>query len=419
MTEKILRFRWLIIAVMVLAFVPKTVLAQTTIEPVEPSSGDGTVSNPYQIASKENLYWFADAVNNGQTSIYAVLTADITVNNNVLDADGNLNSGNTNFYEWTPIGTSSSKKYTGTFDGQGHTIRGLYFKKDEIQSYAYIGLFGYSSGTVKNVGVEDSYFNATSKEGSQNQLNIGGVCGQNIGTITNCYNSGTVSGTESSVSVGGVCGNNYEGTITNCYNAGTLSGTGSNASVGGVCGFNHGNNKTEITNCYNSGKVSETGNANIGRICGYNEKTITNCYYLTDKNDSPKGIGQNTSLATKNKVEGKDADKFGNGSVAWLLNENATDGSTTPEKTSPWLQNLSTDGGDKYPVLRANTANGVCPVVIKDGDSYKNDNSHSYSELATNADAGIHNLYSYHCTKCNADNKKVIKDLTKNGDADI
>ena len=274
MTEKILRFRWLIIAVMVLAFAPKTVQAQTTIEPVvEPSSGNGSPDNPYQIASKENLYWFANEVNNNsQTSICAVLTADITVNNNVLDADGNLNSGNTNFYEWTPIGTSYPR-YTGTFDGQGHTISGLYFNKDEIQSDAYIGLFGYSSGTVKNVGVEDSYFNATAtvnKEGIPCQLNIGGVCGQNIGTITNCYNSGTVSGTESSVSVGGVCGKNYEGTITNCYN---------------------------------SGKVSETGNANIGGICGYNEKTITNCYYLTDKNDSPKGIGQNTSLATKKSKE--------------------------------------------------------------------------------------------------------------------
>lgn len=108
MTEKILRFRWLIIAVMVLAFVPKTVQAQNTVTLEQPSSGDGSESNPYQIASKENLYWFADAVNNGQTSIYAVLIQDITVNTNVLDADGNLNSGKTDFYEWTPIGASYS-----------------------------------------------------------------------------------------------------------------------------------------------------------------------------------------------------------------------------------------------------------------------------------------------------------------------
>ena len=410
MTEKILRFRWLIIAVMVLAFAPKTVQAQTTIEPVvEPSSGNGSPDNPYQIASKENLYWFANEVNNNsQTSICAVLTADITVNNNVLDADGNLNSGNTNFYEWTPIGTSYPR-YTGTFDGQGHTISGLYFNKDNIQSDAYIGLFGYSSGTVKNVGVEDSYFNATAtvnKEGIPCQLNIGGVCGQNIGTITNCYNSGTVSGTESSVSVGGVCGKNYEGTITNCYNTGTVSGT---KNVGGVCGLNYGNNKTEITNCYNSGKVSETGNANIGRICGYNQKTITNCYYLTDENDSPKGIGQ-SSYATEDKIEGKNLTEFGNGSVAWLLNENATDGSTTPEKTSPWLQNI---GVDASPVLKANTANGVCPIVVKDGEGNYTNGKHSYKNTATTPDAGTENLYSYICSNCMglSTDLKEIKEL--------
>ena len=63
----------------------------------------------------------------------------------------------------------------------------------------FVGLFGEINGTVKNVGVVDSYFNG--------DWYVGGVCGNNnYGTITNCYNTGTVRGT----------GNN-DGTITNCY----------------------------------------------------------------------------------------------------------------------------------------------------------------------------------------------------------
>ena len=421
MTEKIFRFRWLIIAVMVLAFVPKTVQAQTTIEPVEPSSGDGTVSNPYQIASAGNLYWFANKVNNNsQTSICAVLTADITVNENVLGADGNLNSGKTDFYEWTPIGASYSNRYTGTFDGQGHTISGLYINK-EIQSEYTVnfGLFGSigGEGVIQNVGVEDSYFNVTvvSKKGDGG-LCAGGVCGRNEGTITNCYSSGTISGTtrgtRKGAMIGGVCGYNYEGEITNCYNTGTVSGTGDYDVIGGVCGYNHGNN-AKITNCHNSGMVSGTESADIGGVCGCNSETIKNCYYLKDENDSPKGIGRSYSYATEDKIEGKSLTEFGNGSVAWLLNENATDDSTTSEKTSSWLQNLSTDGGDKYPVLKAK--DDKCIAVIKEGATYTNPDDHVYNNtFADFPDEGTDNLYSRVCDHCKGaaqEDEKKIKGL--------
>lgn len=390
MTEKILRFRWLIIAVVVLAFAPKTVQAQTMVTFVEPLSGNGSPDDPYQIANEGNLYWFANEVNNNsQTSICAVLTRDITVNNDVLDSDGNLNSENTDFYEWTPIGNSN--RYTGTFDGQGYTISGLYINKEITASvnFVNVGLFGAigNGGTIKNVGVEDSYFSVT-------------------------INSANIQD-GSDLNIGGICGENNEGTITNCYNTGTVSGTGDNDAIGGVCGFNNHGSNAKITDCHNKGTVSGLESAYIGGVCGYNDAIITNCYYLTDENDSPKGIGQNTSYATENKVEGKNADEFGNGSVAWLFNENATDGSTTPEKTSPWLQNLSTDSGDKYPVLRANTANGVCPIVVKDGDDNYKNGKHSYKNTAATPDAGTENLYSYICGNCMGLSTylKLIKEL--------
>jgi len=265
--------------------------------------------------------------------------------------------------------------------------------------------------------VEDSYFNVTvvSKKGDGG-LCAGGVCGRNEGTITNCYSSGTISGTtrgtRKGAMIGGVCGYNYEGEITNCYNTGTVSGTGSNADVGGVCGYNHGNN-AKITNCHNSGMVSGTESADIGGVCGCNSETIKNCYYLKDENDSPKGIGRSYSYATEDKIEGKSLTEFGNGSVAWLLNENATDDSTTSDKTSPWLQNLSTDGGDKYPVLKANTTNNVCPIVVKDGDNNYKNGKHSYKNQKTIRDEGTENLYSYICDNCMglSTDLKLIKEL--------
>jgi len=400
MTRKISQIGWLIAAVVLTVCVPR--VAKAEVKPIEPE----LLGGDYQIKTKENLYWFANEVNNGNVSISAKLIADIVVNENLLtdkiDNDGNVQSGKT-VDSWILIGyyksASDCKKFTGTFDGQGHTISGLYFNDSNQMC---VGLFGYigNSGFVKNVGVKDSYFKGK-------QL-IGGVCGENEGALSNCYSIANVSGT---YDIGGICGYN-NGTINNCYNTGNISGAVND--VGGVCGQNC---SAKISNCYNTGNVS--GKSLVGGVCGLNNKTtdipiIENCYYLKAEGLS-KGVGHNGSGTVTN-VEEKTAEEFTSGSVAWLLNENATDGSTTPENTTPWLQNI---GVDASPVLKANTANDVCPVVVKYGDDYRNDNSHSYSELATNADAGIHNLYSYHCTKCNADNKKVIKDLTKDGDDDI
>ncbi len=156
-------------------------------------------------------------MNVGQTGINAVLTEDITINENVLDADGKLTGDTTKLRSWTPI-----YNYTGTFDGDGHTISGLYVNVSSgSYIYVYAGLFGYiSGGTVKNLSIADSYI-----YGSTSTPCVGGVCGRNSGTITNCYNSGKVAGTDYE---GGVCGRN-SGTITNCYwlegTAGT-NGTG-------------------------------------------------------------------------------------------------------------------------------------------------------------------------------------------------
>ena len=244
-------------------------MSERAIEPKEPG-GKGTEGSPYEITSKEELYWFAGLVNGTlegerqNTAACAILTEDITLNKDVLNADGNLNSGT--FTEWTPIG-SKNNPYTGTFDGNEKTISGLYIDSED----RLVGLFGYigNGATVKNVGIVDSYINFSGDYAG------GGVCGYNYGgTITNCYNTGTVSGTSaSSINyVGGICGQNMNnGKIENCYNTGIVSSSGFFA--GGVCGYN---DEGEISNCYNTGNVS--GSYVAGGVCGISSGTVENCY---------------------------------------------------------------------------------------------------------------------------------------------
>ena len=247
-------------------------------------NGDDSKDAVYEISNAGQLYWFAGLVNgtlSGVTqnkSANAVLIADIVVNKNVLKSDGTLNEGT--FKEWTPIATSASP-YTGIFDGQNHTISGLYFNQED--SYD-VGLFSRNNGKIANAGILDSYFYGTSK--------VGGVCGNNYtGTITNCYNTGSVSGLGT---LGGVSGYNDTGSITNCYNTGNVSG--SSGFVGGVSGYN---SKGTIINSYNAGSVS--GLEYVGGVSGINYTgsvsginytgSITDCYNIGSVSGSEGYVG--------------------------------------------------------------------------------------------------------------------------------
>lgn len=342
---------------------------------------DGSKDAVYEISNAGQLYWFAGLVNgtlSGVTqnaSANAVLTADIVVNKNVLKSDGTVNEGT--FKEWTPIATSASP-YTGIFEGQNHTISGLYFK----QEASFVGLFSVNSGKIANVGILDSYFYGQPYKGWQvggvcgsntnqgaitNCYNtgivrgsetVGGVCGSNYGTITNCSNKGNVG--EDDESVGGVCGSNY-GTITNCNNAGIVSGK---SYVGGVCGknsnggtvtncYNTGevrgtsqyigglsgdNDSSSITNCNNTGEVKATGKF-VGGLSGgnYNNGTITNCYY---DGTVYTGAAIGDDMGTTEKVEGKTTEQYKTGEVAYLLQPDQSD--------EVWGQTIGTD---TYPTL--------------------------------------------------------------------
>ena len=453
MKKNFVKSRWLFTMLLFVTtmIMPSMMLAKS-ITPTQPK-GKGTVDEPYQISNRAELYWFAGLVNGTlpdegkeNLSANAILTANIIVNTGVLDANKNLVS-KSDLTEWEPIGARWSS-YTGTFDGQGHTISGLYFN-DPFASY--VGLFGCigANGKISNVGVLDSYFQFSALGGGvcgvnygtvrdckntgsvrglatiggvcglnekggiiENSFNegtvsgtgdnaqqVGGVSGYNNGTIKSCYNTASVSGQES---VGGVCGFNSVGTTINCFNEGTVSGQNF---VGGVCGNGCG---VTTTNCFNEGTVS--GQSHVGGVCGYDyyyDGKLTNCYYLSDT-----ATGGINGKDVSGKAEGKSIEQFKSGEVAWLLN-----GSTsvpTEGSTLVWYQKLG-DNADAYPVLKSTGYNTVyqaslisCDGTTHIGEYANNPNgdqlSHNY-QMANVADAN--GLYEGVCVECNSPEEGV------------
>ena len=371
---------------------------------------DGEKETVYEISNAGQLYWFAGLVNGTLDGVKqnklanAVLTANITVNENLLDslqydAEGNVSNGS-DFISWTPIADwmgNRTTQYSGTFDGNNKTVSGLYFNGDST----CIGLFGSSEsdGNIKNVGVVDSYFKGND--------HVGGVCGNNAGTITNCYNAGNLTAIESGATIGGICGYNNGGTVTNCYNTGTVTATGSVASVGGVCGCS-----TElILNCYNIGTVTAaSSDADISGICGYNFGPLKNCYYLAD---------------TEDENGGKTTAQFVSGEVAYLLSQGCTVGEGEDAVTysgSVWGQALG-GNGDTYPVLdstkRVYQVDKYDGCEGKPGSStkvYSNQSTSIYEEHKYEADTT--DSTKHKCSICNGtEEHSFAYELVENGNA--
>ena len=360
----------------------------------------------YEIGTAGQLYWFAGLVNGTLTDgtaqnlkANAVLTADITVNENLLasiktDEDGNVTNGSS-FKAWRPMGMADENgeftgHYKGIFDGNGHSISGLYVNRDEATAdvnsrfKSSIGLFGYHDGVTKNLGILDSYM--------RGNYCIGGICGYNDGgTIQNCYSAATVCGDSyiggvcgrsrsnsiiencynagyvygATRSIGGICGDNYS-TIESCYNIGIIEG---NFMVGGIVGVSSGlGNTIWIKDCYNRGNVigdtkdiggiggyigsslvencysqaTVSGNTNVGGICGNSNKVdFQNAYY-----DSNLYTGDAIGYlkdATIKQTEGKPSQAFESGEITYLLQA---------DREEPvWGQTLSGNDVQSYPVL--------------------------------------------------------------------
>ena len=360
----------------------------------------------YEIGNAGQLYWFAGLVNGTLTDgtaqnlkANAVLTADITVNEDLLasintDDDGKVTNG-TSFHAWSPMGMADEKGkitgyYKGIFDGNGHSISGVYVNRDEaaddvdMRFKGSIGLFGYHDGVIRNLGILDSYMRGNYYIGSicgynncgtiQNcystarvggVLYIGGISGRiHHGIVENCYNAGNVCGNRE---IGGICGDNYS-IIESCYNIGSVSG---NEDVGGIAGWGYDveddSDSCKIVDCYNMGKV--TGKKNVGGICGYDYcSLVENCYsqatvsgntnvggicgkgYKADFQNAYYDVDLYTGDAfgcsedaTIKQTEGKLSQAFESGEITYLLQA---------DREEPvWGQTLSGNDVQAYPVL--------------------------------------------------------------------
>lgn len=205
------------------------------------AGGTGTESDPYQISNGAELAYLAQLVNGGNnfSGKTIKLTADIRLNEQDVPTNGNL---------WTPIGSDNKKPFQGTFDGDGHTISGLFINISNDYNKAvnslYQGLFGYiaNTSTIKNLIVKGQVTVINQK--NKNVTRIAGIVGENKGTVQNCGFYGTVTAkktnkgveSDSTSSNGGVVGS---GKALNCW----YYRTGEAASNLGVCGGT-------ATNCY-------------------------------------------------------------------------------------------------------------------------------------------------------------------------
>ncbi|MFP8890308.1 GLUG motif-containing protein [Natrialbaceae archaeon A-CW2] len=213
--------------------------------------GNGTAGDPYIVTNASEL----QAMENNLTAHYK-LGNDITASETA-----GWNNGN----GFKPVGSGYNTRFTGHFDGDGHTISDLYINRT---SEDYVGIFGYvdSDGIIKNVGFENVSVNGDEV--------VGGVVGWNSGTVSELYATGSVNGNKN---VGGLVGANVDGKVNESYATGSIN---SSESVGGLVGYNDG----EVKESYATGSVN--GSDYIGGLVGINIGGEVNESYATGSVDN-------------------------------------------------------------------------------------------------------------------------------------
>ena len=242
----------------------------------------GAEGNPYLVKSPEDLAWFAYQVNvEGRTSLCGELRSNINLYGSFYNGENAYNpddssAGLEKALRWVPIGSDvDGKRYTGTFNGNYHTITAMRASDTDKQ-----GLFGTlgDNAAIRKTGILDSQINVSSAIG-------GGIAGyvKGIGVeITECGNKGSLSVTGSYI---GSCVGMMDGTtgdliLDGCYNEGNIS-VSAGAVVGGIIGGVPGTTAGQVTirNCMNSGTV--TGNSVVGGIIAVSNPgaiTVTGCW---------------------------------------------------------------------------------------------------------------------------------------------
>ena len=286
----------------------------------KPHNGKGTTEDPYQITSTDELEWFRDTVNAGETGICAELM-------NNLDF---VNKQNDSYWTWTPIGNSKDNAYVGTFDGNGYEIKKIRLVDVQAQSQTNRGLFGWigAGGKVQDLAVSVQDVGNSSLSVS----NSGLLSVNNAGTIERC--SATISNLLHTDNFGMIAYEN-RGNITDCLSY--VSATGNKLSISDKAAGIARTNTGAISNCFFRGSF-RTGKTDYA-IAENKNGSITNCYYR-DANDGRNGeVYIDGNKNTGDTVVWKSTSACNSGEVAWLLNNSGS--------RDTWRM-----GSNKYPSLK-------------------------------------------------------------------
>ena len=324
----------------------------------------------YQIGTPQDLVDFAKLVNDGQSSLKAVVTADL----DMTDVD------------YTPIGTND-RPFTGTFDGQNHKITNLSLNVKKIKLSRDVGLVGVTDAgaLVKNLFVSGNivandyhagvvaYMKSNSRvENVHSALNIdctrdgvhqgAGIVGSLMdhSSVDRCSFTGTLKvGSDNFDCFAGIVAYTNTGTITNCANYGTLSIDAPNGYLGGIVGYFN-NTECTIRGCLNVGSVTCTSenpqytSAIAGRVKGFDQEKISDLYVLAGSAAQITGQSQFASgTVTEVTVE-----ELGSGYVTYLMNGEELNFRPI------WYQTLGQDAG---PVL-----DGTHGIIYKTKEGYGN-----------------------------------------------
>ncbi len=320
----------------------------------QPDAGDGSTSSPYQIDEAGELLWFADFVNQGGENLNA---------NAWLMSDIDM----TGITDYVPIGnistfinnsaTITDKGYCGIFDGQGFVIKNLTLDRNSL--YVTSGIFGTVSGTVKNLGVDNYYYNKSNANLDGRFGAVAGLVAPN-GTIEDCYaiNSTVKSGNRVA---GIIAGSNYSGTIQNCFTYDCVT-SGRDSGDSHRYGWIVGDNK-------NDGTGSDL-------LVG----TVNNCYTDGERVASTQSDGEN---GCKSAVA---SEVFESGEIAYLLANGRTD--------SIWGQNIGTENA---PVLNGTK---VYQVAGYKGCTAETEETVAYSNTENDIVFGDHAYENGICSVC-------------------
>lgn len=260
---------------------PETNVALTAVYHGIYSGGTGSSTDPYVISNKTDLLDFAVNTNAYDQCFKMVTDIDLageSFTTALIAPD--MDNGNFAFV---------GPRFTGSFDGQGHVVSNLVIDTQGVANN-YLGLFGWNSGRIRNLGVEnvsitggnyigglcgsnnEGFISACHATGALNGGSfIGGLCGFNkmessYVNISMCYADCIVTGRDNSSVLGGLCGDNVYASISDSYAVGAVSGGANSQDIGGLCGYVH---LANVINCYSIGLVvTGMDSTNVGGLCG-------------------------------------------------------------------------------------------------------------------------------------------------------